>query len=256
MKGKKVWKSYLVILLGLCMVVVLSSLKIGSSNASGRRQTATIQSGIPVRSFARDAKVVGVEVQESDVLLTLSNGYHKTITAFVVSSNGVISTTDMIDTDQIVPPGGTVSGSYALPKSSSPQDALAVRAVMFEDGTADGDATIIRKVLDTRAGQREQVTRIIPLLQAAVNGPVADLREQWRTIKSQFAALPDEEKGQSFAFNAGLQDAKNLAIHKISNLEMVHQERGDEIARRILVHLKETYEERNRKLGMALRRNQ
>jgi hypothetical protein len=85
---------------------------------------------------------------------------------------------------------------------------------------------------------------------------VEDLREQWRTIKSQFAALPDEEKGQSFEFNAGLQNAKNLALHKISNLEMVHQERGDEIARRILVHLKETYEERNRKLGMALRLNQ
>jgi len=194
-------------------------------------------------SFVPNLIVVDAQIRNRAVSLTLRNDYNKTITAFAVSSSRIITRSELIDTDEVLAPGATVTKDYELPSSPSPEYATTLEAVVFDDGTAVGKAKNIKQILDARAGQRAQIARILPALQKALDDArTGDLRQQWPRIKSSISELPDQEVGESFEFNAALQDAKHFALIRIGEVEQIEHERGEDIARQRLAHIKERYE--------------
>src|SRR5437868_6538700 len=88
-------KPYLLVLFCVCILLFLSSFKLGGFNTSAFKK----QVDFPVVSLVPNLATVEVKLQKDHVLLTLRNDSNKTITAFVWSSSEVIYNTEMIGSD-------------------------------------------------------------------------------------------------------------------------------------------------------------
>lgn len=243
-------RSYVILLLSVLILLSFVSLRRGTSPTRASRQSDTPT----VRSVVPNLRVVEVHVQDGALSLSLRNDYNKTITAFAVSSSHIITRSELIDTDQVMAPGAIQTKLYELPSSPLPGYATTVQAVVFDDGTADGNPAIIRQILDARDGNKTQIDRILPAL--SLDARDGDLEHQWRRVKSRIGELPDQEDGRSFEFNAALQDAKHLAEMTIDELGRVQQKHGDDAVRQRLAEIKEVYGARSMKLQRSLHRYQ
>lgn len=221
---------------------------------SGLRASASKKKdNAQVKSLAPYLTVVDVQVHENHVLLSLRNDYDKTITAFSVSSSGVITRNEMLDSEHVIAPGSITKGEYELPSPSRPDKGLTILAAVFEDGTSDGGHIFIQQILDARAGKQSQLARILSILEeTAITSKNIDSKEKWQTVRLRIAQLPDCEKNRSFEFCAAFKDEKELALHKIKQLEQVRQERGDEVAQQVMSSIKERYERKNSMIQRAL----
>lgn len=139
--------------------MALASVRKGVSPTRASHQ---LDAPTAVRSFVPNLKVVDTHVQNGAVRLSLRNDYNKIITTFVVSSSRIITRSELIDTDQVMAPGATETMLYELPSSPLPEYATTLLAVVFDDGTTDGNPTFINQVLDARAGTKAQIDRILP----------------------------------------------------------------------------------------------
>lgn len=222
---------------------------------SGLRASASKKKiNFQVKSLAQYLTIVDVQVQGNHVLLSLRNNYDKAITAFSVSSSGVITRNEMLDSEYVIAPGSIYKGEYELPQSSRPEDGIAVLAAVFEDGTTDGDHIFIQQILDARAGNQVQLARILSLLEeTAITLKKVDSKEKWRTVRLRIAQLPDCEKNRSFEFCAAFNDERELALHEIRQLEQIRQEQSDEVAQQVMSRIKERYERRNILLQRSLK---
>lgn len=239
---------YLLLLLAVFVVVAFATFRRGPSGVRASRQTSgQIDISPSVRSFVPNLIVVDAQMRNDAVSLTLRNDYNKTITAFAVSSSRIITRSELIDTDEVLAPGATVTKSFEPPTSPLLEYATTLQAAVFDDDTTVGKAKFIRQILDARAGQKAQIARILPALQRTLDARNEDLKEHWPRIKSEIGELPDQEEGKSFEFNAALQDAKHLALSKIVDIEQIMQKQGDDAARQRLAHVKERYEVRRLK---------
>jgi hypothetical protein len=104
-------KPYILVFLVVCMAVALSAFRIGGLRAG----TSKKQINFPVKSLVPKLTVVDVKVQHNLDFLSLRNDYDKTITAFSVSSSGVITRNEMLDSEEVIPPGITKVGEYEPP---------------------------------------------------------------------------------------------------------------------------------------------
>jgi hypothetical protein len=175
-----------VVIIALVSVCVLV-LGIGAARKSGngpRKQDGTLhmQSITPrvqnkTRSFEltrarrnRDIDVAGPE-------LSLRNGYDKNITAFAVSVNGLIVSPDFVyseseDWRSIAPGAVYTSGVGYAVRSVNPGVPVAaprdfdinVLAVVFDDGSSDGDENAVASILFRRLQSKRILTHIIDLL--------------------------------------------------------------------------------------------
>lgn len=243
-------RPYLILLLSILILMLFTSLKRGSSPTRASRQS----DAPAVRSFVPNLKVVDVHPQNGALSLTLRNDYNKTITAFAVSSSRITTRSELIDTDQVFAPNTTKTKLYELPSSPLPEYGTTLQAVVFDDGTVDGNPKVIKQILDARAGNKRQIDRILSTL--VLDTRTRDLKQQWQEIRSRIADLPNREDGKSFEFNAALQDAKNLAAITIAELEQIEQKHGDDAARQKFANIKESYEVKSRKTQGALQRSQ
>lgn len=241
---------YLLLFVFVSILVALPTLRIVFSRPNAPRQSI-----VPVKSLVPRLSVVSAEAQRDSVRLTLRNDYDKTITAFAVSSSNIITRTELIDTDEVMVPGETRSKFYERPPSPSPEYAITIQAALFEDETSEGNATIIKQFTDARLGEHFQTARILRTLPNKLS-PSGKGLKQWQGIRLRIAELPESEAGQSFEFNAALQNAKNLAMGKIDELEQLQKQRGSDVAQRRLTHMKERYEARSVKLRGASKQNQ
>lgn len=243
-------KPYLLIFFCVCLVVVLSSFKLGIFKASAYKKKINF----PVKSLLPNLTIVDVKVQGSIVLLSFRNDYSKTITAFSVSSSGVITRNEMLDSEYEIIPGSINTGEYELPLPSRPEKGMTLLAAVFEDGTTDGDPEFIRQILDARAGEQAQLTRILSLLEeTSIPLKKVDTKEKWQTLRLKIAQLSDCEKGKSFEFCAAFNDEKELALRKVKQLEQIQKDRGDEVAQSVLAHIRERYERNNIMIQLSLK---
>jgi hypothetical protein len=246
----KTRKYYSLVFVAVCVVVGLSAFRIRASRAGASER----QVDFPVRSLVPKLTIVSVRVRHALVLLSLRNDYDKTITAFSVSSSGVITRNELIDTDEVIAPGSTITGPYELPSPLRTETGVTVRAALFEDGTAEGDRHFIKQIIDARAGNQAQLARILPILQHAFDtSKNVDLKQEWQTVKLGVAQLPEREEEKSFEFCAALHDEKELLLGKIKRLEQLQEERGDDVARQVLGDIKERLERKNVMLQRSLK---
>jgi hypothetical protein len=243
----------MLVLFCVCLVVFLSSFKLGGFRAS----TSKRQVDFPVKSLVPDFKIVRVEVQGNVVRLSLRNDYDKAITAFSVSSSNIITRKELVASHRVIAPGATETDRYELPSLSEPNKGLIVLAAVFDDGTTAGEFKYINQILDARAGTQAQVNRILPILEDALpTRKNAGIPPQWQTLKLRIEQLPESEEGKSFEFQAALHDAKEIAIAKIKEIEDAQQNTGESRAQQILAFIVEEYKRRNAQIQGSLNQRQ
>jgi len=160
-------KPYFLVFSCACVFIILSSFKLGAFNTN----TSKKQVNFPVISLVPSLAIADVEVQKYFVVLTLRNDSNRVITAFELDDSGVILRAEMISSDRVMAPGTTTTKLCGLPSPTSPENGITVLAVVYEDGTSEGDAKFVKQIFDERAGTQAQMARILPLFRDALATP-------------------------------------------------------------------------------------
>ena len=80
---------------------------------------------------------------------------------------------------------------------TSPSDqTIQIKTVVFDDGTYEGDAEIAAAVRGYRAGEKMMLSKLIPLLDGALNSSNADLTEALRKLESQVSSVGSDADPQ------------------------------------------------------------
>ena len=249
----KIGKVCTFIFLAVCVVVLVSASTISTSRAVAYKR----QVDFPVKSFVPGLTIVGVKIRHDFVLLSLKNDYDKTITAFSVSSSGVIARNEMLNSEYIIAPGSINSGEYELPTLSSREEGIRVLAAVFEDGTTDGVPRFINQILEARAGKQAQMARILPILEdISLTLRKVNSKQERQSIQLRISQLLDCDGGRSFEFCAAFRDEKELALRKLRQFEQIQKDRGEEVAEALISHMKEQYERNNIVLQRSLKQVQ
>jgi len=117
---------------------------------------------------------------------------------------------------------------------------IIIRDVIFDDDSIDGDAAAAAELQDRRAGMREELDRIMPLLSKAAS-TASDVKQ----LKTQIAELPElADAGRSPYVAAGRRNAREDALLAVEKLE----ENGDrnEVKAGLTKLVEETRERRAR----------
>lgn len=209
-----------------------------NQNSSWERQ-------ITVRNFTENLKVVNLEVARDGrhVRLTLRNNHSKTITAFTLGEDRRHSTIDLIDTDKVFAPGAERVEEYDLPQTQEP--IIIIQAVVFDDKSAEGNPEFIKKITESRLGEKTQLNLIIPLLESILNAPDAQLGRALETNQSRILQLHDMPESGSLEFRYALKNAKRLVLHHLEELKQTLQDEGTERFRQYLLMLKERYQRKS-----------
>ena len=148
--------------------------------------------------------------------LTLRNVSTKNINGYSIGfGKGAIVTADLTSAYQLIAPGDQFTED--LPEATN----IVIRHVIFEDDSIDGDAAAAAEQQDRRAGMREQLERIVPLVNAATES--ADVVQ----LKAQLQALPEESAaGRSVYVAAGMRNAKEDALLEVEKLDKSNIQAG------------------------------
>jgi uncharacterized protein (UPF0147 family) len=136
----------------------------------------------------------------SQFAVTVRNGYDKPIVAYSIRVED--GSTDK-DTISAVERGGLVD-DWSLPPSatdiahvsasSEGNIVLTIFAVMFEDGTGDGDTDDLMRLQEVRAGVKLAYQRIAPILRRAASETSAVVSEEAaQSLEGEVASINDKE---------------------------------------------------------------
>jgi hypothetical protein len=144
--------------------------------------------------------------------LLLRNISPKNITGYSVAfKKGASTTVDLTVGERVIAPGDQFT--VHLPEGVERLQP-SIRYVIFDDDTGDGDATAILELQDRRAGRREQLRRIVSMLNTATaSGNLEQLNTDLQSLPEDTAA------GRSVYFTLGLRNAKEDALLEVGKLE-------------------------------------
>jgi hypothetical protein len=208
---------------------------------------------LEVSNRTRAFQVISAIRSGEDVRVSFKNGYNKTINAFTLSggSNSGVQV-DFTNSDTAIAPGATYNYRTAAASLEPSVSAvkplnLTVLAVVFEDGTSDGEANAIADVKNRRSGEKVALARIIPLLDQTLAASDADLPAALDRLKAQISSLfPDSEQGQSPEIAGGILHGKGDVLGDIERLKQ--KAIGNIDLRDKLFKIKERYEKKSAKL--------
>jgi len=192
-------------------------------------ETGTTQSKSPraiIKSRVRNLRPINIKVlSDRTIEVTLRNDCDKDITAVAASVNGMASRREYLvaelEASQKLARGATDSFLYEKP--STPDERLEILAVVFSDGTSEGDKVQIREILDQRQGMKIQLLRILPLLQRLGNASSATAPSEFATLKQTVESLPmtkDDHSPMSTDLEHGLRHGRAfILMYYVSVLE-------------------------------------
>jgi hypothetical protein len=218
-----------------------------------------------VTNKTRAFEVVNIEeLDAKNIRLTLRNGYEKTITGFQVSVGvGRVQTDLMVSGDDayFVLPGGTYQRIYAIQHETDTRG-IAILAVIFADGTSDGDQEAIEEVEFYRLGMKTERKRVLNLLQDTLKLDDSELASALRRVEYQVSfpplnqdkTLPYEKNRRMYNIYFGTRDERMRIVREIHNISQSHIQDASQVVsqslswRQHLVDLVGYYERMIRKL--------
>ena len=141
--------------------------------------------------------------------LVLRNISLKNINGYSVAlKSGAYTTVDLTVGERVIAPGDKFTVRLRA-EATEPS----IRYVVFDDDTGEGDTSAIAELQDRRAGRREQLNRIVPLLNSAAVSANVD------QLKTDLQSLPEEAAGRSVYFGLGMKNAKEDALLEVRKLD-------------------------------------
>ena len=144
----------------------------------------------------------GYDLMLRNVSLKNINGYS------VALKSGAYTTVDLTVGERVIAPG-----DQFIVRLHAEATEPGIRYVVFDDDTGDGDITAIAELQDRRAGRREQLNRIVSLLNSAAASANVD------KLKTDLQSLPEEAAGRSVYFALGMRNAKQDALLDVGKLD-------------------------------------
>jgi len=230
--GKSKFRSRYLFIALPCLSVLAVAVTSGIS-----KQTPAPASSLRVQNKTESLEVVNISQQDTLCMLTLRNVSPKAINGYSIgrSSNSKLDV-DLTIGDTTIAPGEEFKESIPISQSQGPP-VINVLAVMFTDGTADGEAQVIAANQERRKGTRQELAHILPILRGALNSSAPG---ELSTLKIKVASLPEETASEVSpqVKNGRLRARQDI----ISKVEMMKQ--GDASAREELRALIKDIEER------------
>ena len=156
--------------------------------------------------------------------VTVRNGYDKPITAYRFR---VVDNLTAKDTINAVERGGLVDDWSFQPQatdvayvsaSSAGEVVLTVAAVLFEDGTGDGDTNDLTRLQEIRAGIKLAYQRIVPILRRAAGENRAVVSEAViQSLENEVVSL--SERGVPMNLRRGFDQAKDYVGSELKELK-------------------------------------
>ena len=186
--------------------------------------------GVAVKNRTASLQVIGAVKEGNDIRIRLKNISNKDINGYTLALiNGVTITQDYTEGDFVFPPG-KIEETVIPAATSSPsgeadlEQSITVLAAVFTDNSSEGDFKAAAEIKDRRRGIKKQLSRIIPLLRAALNASDTDLPAKLSEFKSQILALPERaDNGLPRAVGHGLYDTKQDLLLVIQKIEQSQQ---------------------------------
>lgn len=240
------------VIAGLCGALWLGSGKTKSQS----KHLQPKGNGVTVSNHTQAFQVVNATNDGNTIQLSLRNGYSKAITAFIVSGDdGSSVQVDFSSVDSLIAPGETYNYGEAtanlLSHSGAEQSRpkISILAVLFEDGSSDGDNKVVRDIKNRRLGEKIQLMRILPLLEEALGVEDSELPVSIERLKARISALPDKpQKGESPEIMGGLHHGKQYIYAKLERLKQLQDENDVVNLRTELTKIKHRYKKETTKL--------
>lgn len=232
--------------------VVLVSL-IGMSTLRGNRSATQQNASLQIANRTQALSVVKAESGSNEFSITLRNNSAKTITAFSISPSKGFTITEEFLLAEIpevgIEPNALFSKTYPTLTSTQPQS-IEIKALIFNDGTVEGDARAVRQIEDSRLGQQIQIRRAVKELENLLAGGTADVSKLKRNLGNALNSSDDDtlkilielkpsraaaKRPLSADLGEGLNNGRQIILRRLSQAET----NGSNDS---LLELKKTYE--------------
>lgn len=208
-----------VILLAACLTLLAPSQ--GVTGKSGAREDKP-----QVINRTAGFQVESLTLKDGDYFLSLKNTYDKSINGYTLGTGrGAKLTVELTTGEFVIAPGDVAQARIAAsnirpPQGQDTQRQITILAVLFEDGTSDGDSQAIGEVTGRRKGAKVQLKRVLTLVEAILASPEADDRAALNKLKARITSLSeDPEGGMPPNTKSGLRNAKEDALMILQSLE-------------------------------------
>jgi hypothetical protein len=178
----------------------------------------TAQSGEPeVVNKTQAFRLISIERQVDSIrhiyLLRLQNVSAKEIVGYTIGFNNGSGAAKDYNSKVIAP--GDIEEYDVSTRDVRPQEPIRIAAVVFSDGTSEGEPKAIAFITDERRGRRLFRERVLPLLEKALDSPEVNLDE----LESQIRALPERVEGESSDVNSSYRDDKSSFLKEMKELK-------------------------------------
>lgn len=160
------------------------------------------------------------QVIGTDLHLTFRNNYGKSINGFYVMeglTEATITDVELIYSDvrnEIAP--GEMFPLILGAGERVYTEGVTIGAVMFTDGSTDGDLEIVRRMIDVRQGEAVQAKIGLRLLRESAD---KDFESRMAYLKSRVSGLQVIEEGRSQEYNAGLSYGRSGLTMRLNEIE-------------------------------------
>lgn len=167
-----------------------------------------------------NSKITGKEME-----LILKNSYGKSINGFYIivgsGKEGSVYNVELLysETRNEIPPDETFTLTMGLEERLYTEGAT-ISAVLFTDGTGDGEAETIQEMQDIRQGEKFQLSKGLELLKNTTTSQSADLASALENLKIKLSLFETSDKTKSPAYNSGLYTGKGRLIRNFDDLQM------------------------------------
>jgi hypothetical protein len=159
--------------------------------------------------------------------ITYRNDYSKRITGFEVSVGGMRVQTELIlggDETQFILPGKSFKETYPAQEGVE-ERGLRILAVVFDDGTGEGDITYIKEITDYRIGMRAEHQRVLTKLGKVIGSKDKDIAVALEGLEGEISSTIPSNQQDSKLDNVGLGTRNEMRrmLYEIRILRSKHQ---------------------------------
>lgn len=201
-----------------------------------------------VESKTQALEVLSVTRRDPFLRIRIKNVSDKNIYSFRMSyhksGQALLFSFILSDTKTALAPGEVYRYEHSfIPDSPLAREALTFEAVLFEDGTGDGETVKVKSLQDLYLTSRRELEHVIALLQAAINAPEVETLDNLRDLQRKVSETPNYINGVELSGLAGLTLPfwRETTMHLIRDIEQKVQEGANVKIQAELVKIKESF---------------
>ena len=226
MKVKSLFNPHFIITAFLLGCITLLSTGSSSRNISP-------QQTLRLEDIKRENKTRALEVTKLEITptfgdhlaqVTFTNTYDKAITAFVVTtgiytphSKSTITEDFAANENAYIRPGKSYTNFFSVGEMR--EAGITILAVMFEDGTGEGDADEVREIIETRTGKAKVYNYFLPKIREMLDSADDNQKQEGlESLKAQIRDFPRDNNGKAY-IESGISDGKLELLSQIRDYE-------------------------------------